>query len=338
MVEKKRIESFTTTGIGSLPHTEAREAVSLAVQSLDVPFWPQLPNLSFREQMIPQYAEGMPSLRVDEEKCSVWVERSEEEIERFYESCGDGARVAISEEYARGLYAFLNQVKSRRFDMLKGQVTGPLTFTLGLTDREGKSVYYDEEFREISLMLLKAKVRWQMDMLKPFARDILVFIDEPILSALGGTSYMGVTREETLRLLREIVGSIREEGGMTGIHCCGRADWPLVMEAGVDVMNFDAYEFGDTLGIYPEETTRFLKEGGFLAWGIVPTTDDIGRETEESIEKLFRERLDDLSESIPPDLLRTQILLTPSCGTGSRTVGETTKIFQILMRLKESFA
>lgn len=332
------IKPYTTTGIGSLPHRDPGEAASLSIQSLDVPFWPQLPNLSFRELMIPQYSEGMPSLKVDEERKAVWVERSEEEIERFYESCTEEARVAISEDYARGLYAFLKQVRNRRFGLVKGQITGPLTFTLGLSDSEGKPVYYDEEMREISLMLLKAKARWQVDILKPFAKEVIVFIDEPILSALGSTSYMGVTREESLRLLSEAASAIKAAGGIAGIHCCGRADWALVMETGVDIMNFDAYDFGETIGIYPGETAGFLRSGGVLAWGIVPTTDDIKKENEESISRLFGQRLEALSRQIPADLLEKNIMLTPSCGTGSRTVEETLKIFQILMRLKESAA
>lgn len=335
---KNLIRPFSTTGLGSLPHRDAEEAAALCIQAVDIPFWPQLPGISFRELMIPQFSEGMPCVRVDREKRSLWVERNEEEIERFYESSAGEARLAISEDYAKGFYAFLRQVRNRRFDILKGQITGPLTFSLGLTDREGRPVYFDEEMREISLMLLSAKARWQVDMLKPYAKEVIIFIDEPILSALGGTSYMGVTREETTRLLAASVEAIREAGGIAGIHCCGRAEWPLLMETGVDVLNFDAYDFGDTLGIYPEEVRAFLGKGGYLAWGIVPTTDAINRESEESVQRLFGELLDRLSRDIGDEALRTNIMLTPSCGTGARTMEETLKVFQILMRLRESLS
>jgi methionine synthase II (cobalamin-independent) len=337
-MEKQRIlKPFTTTGIGTLPHKNAKEAVSLALQGLDVPFWPQLPNISFRESMIPQYSEGMPSLKIDAEHGKIWVERNEEEIARFYEFCGEDARIAISEEYAKGFYVFMDQIKARQFDALKGHVTGPLTFTLGLNDSAGKAIYFDEEFREISLMLLRAKIRWQVDMLKPFAGKIIIFIDEPILSALGGTSYMGVSPEETVRMLRETVRAVQGTGALAGIHCCGRADWPLVLESGLDILNFDFFEFGETLSIYPDEITAFIESGGYLAWGIVPTTDAIAGETEESIVTLTHALLDKLSKNIDGSLLQESMILTPSCGTGSRSIEEAIKIFQILMRLKESF-
>lgn len=334
----RQIPPFTTTGIGSLPHKSPADAVALSLQALDIPIWPQLPNVSFLEQMIPQYSEGMPGMRIDAQKESFRIERNHEEVERFYETCGPDARIAISRDYARGFHAFMEAIKTRQFDCLKGHITGPLTYTLGLKDEADRLVYYDEELREISLMLLQAKARWQVDMLKPFAREVIIFIDEPILSALGSSAYLGVNLEEAARLLSETARAIHEAGAIAGIHCCGRADWPLVMSSGIDILNFDFYSLGGTLALYPQETTAFLKKGGYLAWGIVPTSDDITRENEDSILGIYRDRMETLSKHIPADLLTSQILLTPSCGTGSRTVEETMKIFQILMHLRDELS
>ncbi len=333
------LQPYMTTGIGSLPHEDAEAAVQLVLETFDIPFWPQLPKVSFREQMIPQYSEGLPFIRVDSAKKSVWVNRSgSDELERFYESCSEQTRIAISENFAEGLHAFLRMTKGRRFKWLKGHVTGPLTFTLGLNDYQGKPVYYDEELREVYLMGLQAKARWQIDALKAKAEEVVIFIDEPIASALGSTTYITVEREEALRLLRALTGTIKELGAVPGIHCCGRAEWPLLMESGAGILSFDAYEYGETLGIYREETEAFLKGGGVLAWGIVPTTDAINSETEESLYALFMKRFDKLASLIPASLLKEKILLTPSCGTGSLSEAETLKAFELLIRLKEALA
>ena len=328
-----------TTGIGSLPHHSVLDGCNLVLSSFDIPFWPQFPGISFKEFMIPQYSEGMPFLKLDAEKQLVWVERnSTDELDRFYESCTGESRIAISEDYAQGLHTLLRIIKGRRFPLLKGHVTGPLTFTLGLKDHTGKSVYFDEEFREISLMLLQAKTRWQIDMLKQHAEKVIIFIDEPILSALGSSGYLGVSSDETLRMLREMVTSIKAEGGMAGIHCCGNADWPLVVNCGPDIINFDAYDYTDTVALYPGQFSTFLERGGCLAWGAVPTSDAISGENPESIIRRFRQGIEKLSAHIPGDLILSNLLLTPSCGTGSRTIEETLKIFQLLMRLKEEYS
>jgi hypothetical protein len=330
---------FTTTGIGSLPHHSVTDGCRLVLSSFDIPFWPQFPGISFKESMIPQYSEGLPFLRMDTEKQMVWVDRNgSDELERFYESYTAESRIAISEDHAQGLHALLRMIKGRRFPYLKGQVTGPLTFTLGLKDATGRAVYFDEEFREISLMLLQAKTRWQMDMLKQHAEKLVIFIDEPILSALGSSSYLGVSSEEALRLLCDMTATIKAEGGISGIHCCGNADWPMVMKSGADIVNFDAYDYLDTLALYPEECRKFLENGGYFAWGIVPTSDAVIGENPDSLRDRFQQGIRKLSGRIPRELLLSRMLLTPSCGTGSRSIEEAVKIFQLLIRLKEAMA
>jgi methionine synthase II (cobalamin-independent) len=331
------IKPFSTTGVGSLPHLNAEDACRLILNTFDIPFWPQLPRVSFREFMVPQYAEGMPFFRIDAEKQTAWIEKNgSDELERFYEGWNDKSRIAMSEDYAKGLHTFIQIIRNRKFDLLKGHVTGPLTFTLGLKDAEGKPIYFDEELREISLMLLKAKTRWQIDTLSPHATQVIVFIDEPILSALGSSAYLGVSEEESVRLISEVAEVIRSEGGIPGIHCCGNANWPLVLRCGADIINFDAYDYVDTIALYPDEFRDFLDRGGHLAWGIVPTSDAITVETPDSVTKRFQEGIEKLSGHVPKKVLLSRILITPSCGTGSRTVEETLKVFQILMRLKEA--
>lgn len=326
---------FSTTGIGSLPHTNPEEACSLVLDTFDIPFWPQLPGLSFRESMVPQFSEGMPSLRVDEQREALWVEKNDAALQRFYENYSAGQELPVSEDYAKGFHAFIKALGNKHFRYLKGHVTGPLTFTLGLKDSAGRLVYFDEELREIALIVLKAKIKWQIEILKRMADKVVIFIDEPILSALGSSSYIGVAPEEALRLLTEISDAVKESEGIPGIHCCSKADWPLVINSGVDIISFDAYDYIDSVSLYPAEFTAFLRGGGYLAWGIVPTTEAINEENAGSIKRRFDGGLERLSKSMPADLLLSRILLTPSCGTGSRTVEETEKVFSILVELKE---
>lgn len=327
-------EPFSTTGIGSLPHKDPEEACRLVLETFDIPFWPQLPKLSFRESMIPQYSEGLPCLRIDERRETIWIERNGIQLEKFYEDYAEDLKLPISDAYAEGLRTFVDKIRDRHFQYLKGHVTGPLTFTLGLKDSKGKLVFFDEEFREISLLVLKAKIRWQLEILKPFADQVIIFIDEPVLSALGTSSYIGVSPEESLRLLRETSDTIRQSGGIPGIHCCSKADWSLVISSGVTIISFDAYDYAGSISLYPSEFGEFLKNGGYLAWGIVPTTESIRDENIDSLKKRFDVSVKSLSNEIPEDLLLSQILLTPSCGTGSRNIEETESIFRMLAELK----
>lgn len=329
---------MSTTGIGSLPHLSAPEACDLILRTFDIPFWPQLPRRSFRESMIIQYSEGMPYIRINEGDGVAWVARDQsDELERFYESCTERSRIAMSEDYALGLHTFLTRIRGRRFACLKGHVTGPLTFSLGLKDNHGRYVYFDEELREISAMVLQAKARWQVDVLKQHADAAIIFIDEPILSALGSSAYLGVDTAEVSRLLGAVVSAVEEAGGIPGIHCCGRADWPVVLASGAKIVSFDAFEYFDTLNLYPDEVSRFLDAGGYLAWGSVPTSESIKDVDEDQLIDRMRQSLEKMTRDLSPELVLRQLLLTPACGTGSLSIGETVKAFQLLVRLKEAF-
>lgn len=327
---------FTTTGIGSLPFREPEEAASFALQACDIPFWPQLPRISFRELMVPQYSEGLPGVRIDEKRESVIIEKvTQDDLNMFYEKVSQDELFPISREYARGFYSFLSELKkkNRKFKCLKGQITGPLTFTLSIKLPDGRYLYFDDEMREIATMLLQRKAVWQIKELSRYAERVLIFIDEPILTAIGSSSYLSVEPEEAERLLRETVSAIQSSGGITGIHSCGKADWGMLMRTGADVINFDAYDYFDNLMIYKEQLRGFFERGGYLAWGIVPTTESIKEADSQAIKDILLKEIRTLSKSIPEETILSRALLTPSCGAGSRTVEEAGKVFSILKEI-----
>lgn len=335
---EKIIKPFSTTGIGSLPHRIPIDAAESVLRSVDIPFWPQLPNLSFKESMITQFSEGMPFVRLnDDDKSIIVIRDASDQLERFYEAYNENTKIAISEDYAKGLHTFMKIIKRRRFKILKGHITGPVTFTLTLKDNYGRFIFFDEELREIAAMLLKAKARWQIELLRQHADEVIIFIDEPILSAIGGSAYLGVNPDETIRLIRETASAIETAGGISGIHCCGKADWSLVMKSGVNILSFDAYDYSDSLAIYHKEVREFLEAGNYLSWGIIPTSEIIQYIEERHVISLMNNTMESFTKKIPFDLLKSKILLTPACGTASRTISESTKIFQLMMRLKESF-
>ncbi|MBI5739938.1 MAG: methionine synthase [Nitrospirae bacterium] len=334
------LQSFSTTGIGSLPHTDPAAACDIILNSVDIPFWPQLPHRSFLELMVPQYSEGFPFIKIEGEHVNV-VQGEELAVSAFYEAIANKSGFPISENNAAGFSAFIDILgkQNRKLDTVKGHITGPLTFALSVTDAQKRPIYFDDELRELSLELLKGKASWQIEKLRPFAEKVLIFIDEPILSALGTSTYIGVNTEEASRMLQEVVNHIKSCGGTAGIHCCGKADWPLILSSGIDVFNFDAYFFWDTLGIYPEEMKAFIDKGGFIAWGVVPTTDIVRGVTVEGLCEQLERGLTSLEKiGIPREKLRRQSLLTPSCGTGSLNIEDALKAFSLLKDLRNRYA
>jgi hypothetical protein len=56
--------NLLTTAMAVMPHTIVERALEVAL-SLDVPFWPQLPNYSYYENMYVQAAERFPGIVLD---------------------------------------------------------------------------------------------------------------------------------------------------------------------------------------------------------------------------------------------------------------------------------
>ena len=56
--------NLLTTAMAVMPHTDIDRALEMAL-SLDIPFWPQLPNYTYYEDMYVQAAEHFPGILLD---------------------------------------------------------------------------------------------------------------------------------------------------------------------------------------------------------------------------------------------------------------------------------
>lgn len=331
------------TGIGSFPHKDVERACNLIMETIpEIPIWPQLPNINFREQMEAQYSEAFPNVVIDDSKEKMYFNTGEEsttELERFYESYMEENldHFKISAEFSRGIYAMEKRLiadnpSSIRF--FKNQVTGPVTFGLATIDENKRALYYNEVYRDVVVKGITMKARWLLEKFKPLEYSQICFVDEPILTGFGSSTYVSVQREDVVHDLSEVVEAVHADGALVGTHCCGNTEWPLLIDAGVDIISFDAYEFGDTIAYYPEQTKRFLEKGGVLAWGIVPTSEKIVEETADSLIDRLKERITHLAnKGIDQNLIWEKCLLTPSCGTGSLPVELSEKVFYTLSEM-----
>ncbi|HXX35926.1 MAG TPA: methionine synthase [Thermodesulfobacteriota bacterium] len=339
---------FMTTGIGSFPHRNEEEVFRLIFKNFpEAPFWPQLPKRSFLEGMVVQYSEGFPCLRWNEKEQKVWIETSqgfEKEIERFYQRFeeNDFEPFQITEDFARGL-RILRDLSSKdhrkKMKYIKGQITGPITFGLALADQEQKPIFYDPSLRDILVKHLSLKARWlekKYDDLFPSIPPI-IFFDEPSLSSFG-SAFSGLNREDVIRSLNECFDAVK---GLKGSHCCGNTDWSVLLSTHLDVLSFDAYDYFETLSLYPKDLRVFLERGGILAWGIIPTSEAVIKEDAQSLVNRFKEGIKALSKKgIDPTLLQRAII-TPSCGMASLSVPLAEKVCRLTAdvskRLRDSF-
>jgi hypothetical protein len=344
---------FLATGIGSMPFEDPAYAVEVALTKLhEAPFWPQLPRLGLNEQMEIQYSEGMPRTVIDREKRRMYFDTTgdySEEFADFYEAYmmamdpddgnGDCSAMAIHPEFSKGLYVCEEKLKSRgdKLPLIKVQTTGPCSFALTIVDENKRASYYNEEFRDVIIKALAMKCRWQIQKFRPFAEKVICFIDEPILSAFGSSTYVSVKREDVVECLNEVVEAIHADDALAGVHCCGNTEWAIPIDAGADIVNFDAFEFGETIAMYPNAVKELFERGGMLAWGVVPTSETIREQTVQSMIDHFEKVMDNLaSQGLDKRQITEQAIITPACGTGSMTPDDAEKVFEMTSALSKA--
>ncbi len=331
--------------IGSLPVADHNEALDMVLAATsEIPLWVQLPVFQ-EEGMVAQFMPGMPGLVRHEDR---WLadnggEAFEPEMTRFYEDYLQAvedetvlvkSRFALAPEVARGFHVFRERIGriSPPPAAVKGQVTGPVTFGLGLKDRQGRPVFYDLHTRDALVKLLALKAAWQIVQLKSLGVPVIVFVDEPALAGYGSSELISISGEEIAAALDEVFGAIHNAGGLAGIHVCANTDWGLILETGVDVVNFDAYGYADRFLLYADQVKAFLDRGGLVAWGIIPTgpAEVIEKESLESLVGRWQELMAAAEQAgLDPAILRRQSLITPSCGTGSLSVAHARKVLDL---------
>ena len=322
------------TIVGSMPHTDPSKACSQVTRYLkDIPAWPQLPKRSFLENMYVQYSQGFPGVVVKEN--SIYVDRSQDlnkPLEELYAAYldNDADKYPVSQDYAAGLHTFLT-LEDLSPLLVKGQVTGPISWGLTVTDEDRRAILYDDTLADAVAKLLRLKASWQEKALKKISPNTIIFVDEPYMASFG-SAFISLSREKVISLLEEVFGGIN---GFKGVHCCGNTDWPVLLDTSVDILSFDTYNFAESLSLYPAEVKRFLERNGNIAWGIVPNEAEVlAGETVASLKDRLEEAMAPFTRNgIRFKQLVERGLLTPSCTLASVSEEAAARALELLVEL-----
>jgi methionine synthase II (cobalamin-independent) len=321
------------TGIGSMPHTNPDEACATIMRHFpDIPFWPQLPRRFPKENMVVQFSEGFPGTVLAGDKMRIEPSADfESEAEQIYIDCDqDNAQeYGVSREYSAGLHAFLSKVGSNK--LVKGQVTGPITWGLTVTRQDGLGILYDDTLAETAAKFLRLKASWQENTLREVSPNPIIFVDEPYLVSLGSV-FTPIPEEKVPVLLEETLKGIK---GIKGLHCCGNTNWSVVLDLTIDILSFDAYNYASSLSTHADKVKSFLARGGTIAWGIIPNEEEaLGQESLSSL----RDRLEEAMAPFTRNGVRfrqimAQGLITPSCTLANLSVEAANQTLELTAKL-----
>jgi hypothetical protein len=310
------------TSIGSLPHCDPGEAVDFLLRhQRRFPAAPSLPARSRREGMIAQAAHGVVGITVgDDGKLTIDEDHLDPEAPLTDPGFGSDGFV--------GLRAFLTAVGDRR-GPIKVSLTGPVTLGMALRAAGVPSELAFRVAGRAASERAAALVQYATD--RAPEAELVVFVDEPSLAATMHPNFP-IAATDAIDLISGTLAPL-ERRAITGLHCCGAADWRLALQAGPQILSLPVeVEVESAAGAM----AAFLDRGGWIAWGAVPTDRPIGT----TVDRLWRQLSDRWCQLVTvggaePMRLRTQAIITPACGLYRHGVAQAEQVLAFTDRLAD---
>jgi hypothetical protein len=259
--------NLLTTAMAVMPHTDVDRALEMAL-SLDVPFWPQLPNYSYYEDMYVQAGEHFPGILLDLEKRTLRfsMDKFLQELEDVLARFDDPEMFDISKTYSAVYHRFLALDLADR-PAIRGQLEGPISFGFNVVDQDDRPILFDDTVRPFLLDFMARRINVQLARLRLLNPNAFMFVDEPglqfIFSAMAG--YGDIKAKGDMDLFFSQIDRPR------GVHLCGNPDWDFLLNLDLDVLSLDVYTNAEVFASYAPSIKRFLDRGAVIVWGIVPT-------------------------------------------------------------------
>ncbi|MFC1976717.1 hypothetical protein ACFLWS_00385 [Chloroflexota bacterium] len=273
-----------TTAMGIMPHTSVERALNL-VLNLDIPFYPQLPNVSFYEDMYVQTSQNFPGIVVDLESERIGFDntRFEEELGDYSRRMAESETFALSQSYSMAYHRFLAE-DLQGYPAIRGQVTGPVSFGFRVTDEDSKPIIYNEGIRALLFDFTQRKANLQYRQLREKNKNAFVWLDEPGL----GWVFSGLSGYNDVQAKQDYQSFLAGLDGPRALHLCASVNLPYLLQLGVELLSFDAYQMELMPKGYANAVTDFLRSGGIISWGIVPTdSEGLTKETPETLARLL---------------------------------------------------
>jgi hypothetical protein len=259
--------NLLTTAMAVMPHTDVDRALEMAL-TLDVPFWPQLPNYSYYEDMYVQAAEHFPGIILDVDKRTLRfsMDKFTDELEATLMQFDNPAMFDISETYSAVYHRFLSLDLADR-PAVRGQLEGPVSFGFNILDQDERPILFDDTIRPFMLDFMVQRLNVQLARLKELNGNAFMFVDEPGLQFLF-SAMSGYDDQKAKTDLDQFFAQVDRP---RGIHLCGNPDWDFLLNLDLDVLSLDVFTNAEIFSSYATAIGNFLDRGGVIVWGIVPT-------------------------------------------------------------------
>jgi hypothetical protein len=320
-----------STGIGSLPGTDVREAARIVLgEGTELPFLPELPARGLGADLIGRTASLLVDIAVD------WQPHGWTVTARRGRDLGQARDFLLRD---------LDELTERGQGVprLKVQVCGPITLATAIELPNLYKLLSDQgALRDLTASLAEGVSRHLADLARRLpGTELILQLDEPSLPAVlaghvptpsGYGTLRALDRPLVEPLLAQVLAAV--PAGSAVVHCCAAGvPFELLRAAGAAGVSYDDTLIGraelDAVG-------EFIESGGSLWIGVVPGTD-----TAERLQApVVRRRITELWNRLgfAEDLLADTVVPTPRCGLGGASMPYVRSVFEVLAEVGRSLS
>ncbi len=271
--------SFKCLPYGDLPYTDDSLTTKMMVKLFEnVPYLAMLPQASAHENLYYRTLENIPGVVVKDRKV-VFKNNTDifkqglRDLDNTFNHPGieNLEKYKIDSFFLPKYLQILKRIKPAETVV---NLLGPFTIAELLTMKDEQHILADRCYRKLVIQALCVKAMWIINKIKEVSPDTqpIIILEEPLFSRYGDIKRENedITRDIIINLFTKVIHKIKEYHGLVGIQCFEKCDWQIPLEAGVDIISFDAYNNPNNLNIIAEKINNFLIGGGRINWAIVP--------------------------------------------------------------------
>jgi hypothetical protein len=165
--------------------------------------------------------------------------------------------------------------------------------------------------RGVLFDFIQRKANVQCGELRRKNGNAFVWVDEPGL----GWVFSSLSGYDDVQARKDYLDFLEGIEGPRALHLCANVNLPYLLQLGVDILSFDAYQVRTMPKEYADAVAAFLRNGGIISWGIVPTdSTSLGGETPETLAALLGGYWDVVAQNtgVAAERIAEQALLAPA--------------------------
>ena len=264
---------------GAYPY-ESVETITKMVTKLfeEMPFIPKLPLVDENDTTIKRTLEGIPGITfVDKniylKTTSAQTKKELVQLDKAYNhpSPENLERYAFQAPFLQKYLSIIKKFKSKQACI---NLVGPFTLSQIVINNSSEQMLTDKNYRKFFIQAVVVKALWIIERIHEYnpTTTPVIILEEPVLSKVGilKRETEEITSELITHIFTRVVEKLKSTGAIVGIQCFGKCDWQIPIDAGVDLISFDAYNNPNNLCIIPDKITEFIEKGGMINWAIIP--------------------------------------------------------------------